>query len=174
MKYNKQPYKERHQLPPPEEILAKYPMAFTVNINDTSNTLTVHPRYQALLQKISNYADVDMFYEYSKSFKLHMHGWLTIQKKSNILPLYCLLNDTVIKNNFTYCLKSVFTDNTAGEYDPEPWDKYIKKQKHLTKEYLQTMNINYHTIINQDNPIGKIFKYITVHDELTASLDETI
>lgn len=169
MKYNKQQYKERHQLPAPEEISVIEPLAITLNINDTSNTLTLHPRYQALLQRISQYADVDVYYEYSKSFKLHVHGTLRL-KYNNILPLYALLNDEQVKNNFTYCIKILFNNNEETQVHTT-WHEYCIKQKHLSKPYLKELNINYHTVINKHKPIEQIYKYITLHDELKDSLD---
>jgi len=181
MIYNKHtnyPKKQRHEIPPPEEIKVDTPIALTININlndDTSNTLTLHPYYQAALQRISEYAEVDMYYEYSSSMKLHMHGFIRVVHTSHILPLYLVLNDPKFKDRFTYCLKMIF-DKHRDDGDIEDghanWLSYCTKQKHLTKPYLRKMDINYHTQICEHHPIGQIYKYISPQDELYKQLSD--
>jgi hypothetical protein len=176
MKYNNTNIiKQRWQLPPPEEVTTE-PMAFTININDDSSTLTVWPRYQALLQKLSVHCDLDMYFEYSSKFKLHTHGWLKVKTIHDILPLYAILNDSKVKNTFTYCLKILFHQNDKDSLSTphDDWQQYITKQAHISKKYLNKMNLSYRTQISDKHPIGEIYKYMSSHDELTASLDETI
>lgn len=170
--YNRQ--SDRWQLPSPEDIPINESLAFTVNINDDSNTLTVYPRYQALFQKMAPYCDIDMRGEYSKRHKFHYHGWLRIKVLKHILPLYAILNDTQIKNTFTYCLKLLFNGKTEVEdiQNYNTWQKYITKQRSLTKPYLKDMGLNYRTQIDSDHKVGQIYKYITAHDELVSELDD--
>jgi len=172
MKYNNNNYKPRHEIPSPEEISADNKIACTLNINDTSNTLTQHPYYQALLQRMSEYCEIDMYYEYSKSFKLHCHGVIVFKEESNILPFVNLMNEDEVKQQFTYSIKNMFLPNKD---DPDPvttWYDYCIKQKHLSKPYLRKMNINYHTIINKQNPIGKVFNYISSSAQLRGELNQ--
>lgn len=171
MKYNNTPpVKARWQLPAPEEIVVGAIYCFTLNINDTkSGILYLHPRYQAMLQKISEFCDVDMYYELSKKNKWHQHGWLSFRENASVIPFYGLLNDSEVKETFTYCLKEPFDTEEVDGY--KKWSSYIIKQKHYSKPYLRKFNINYHTQISDEHPIGEVYKYITSSQELKAELD---
>lgn len=171
MKYNNTHSKDRWHLPAPETIDVDDIYSFTLNINDSkSGIIYLHPRYQAMLQRISEHCDVDMYYELSKSNKWHMHGWLSFKSYASILPFYMLINDPEVKDAFTYCLKEIFNNGDEDGY--EKWTTYITKQKHLSKPHLRKLNINYHSQISKEHPIGQIYKYITSSEELKAALDD--
>jgi hypothetical protein len=167
---NNKQFKKRHELPAPEEIEVDEFLAFTVNINsgtDSMSTVSLYPRYQAFFNHIKIYATVKMFAEWSSKGKFHYHGYLSFTKLANILPFIMYMNDPKVLSNFTYSLKKIFGDD--GE---TKWITYVSKQRHLAKPYLESLKLDYMFDSSKCNKKNDIHKYFDLGDQLRADLDD--
>ena len=96
---------EKYTLPPPEDVILNNQYAFTVNMpvskGDTEHSILA--RYVLFFKSLSEYVDFKFFKEYSKTAKVHYHGYVIFRKYSDIIPFYqfivgynvCIEMDTI-------------------------------------------------------------------------------
>lgn len=119
-----------YKLPKLEECIAGYQYAFTFNprpLKDSSWKRTYN-QISYVLQAIPiGICNWSVNHEFSPRGKLHVHGYITIL---NIPRFYAEIVPYLIENG-------TFEIDTIGD-DGYEWDKYIHKQKHFSKEFLNS------------------------------------
>lgn len=157
MKYllmnNKTQYKKDfHTVPSPEEIQINEPYAITINMAEKYEDLIQSLNaYNYLIYNKLNLTKYEYYFEYSKKFRLHIHGITIFETYSQILKFFQAINSSELHNKFAICIKQLD--------DPMEWLNYCTKQDKYMTEYMGEHEYRYyrhtHDLLRKDKNIRK-------------------
>lgn len=118
----------RIKLLSPEDIELHKNYSITINLADTYEDViqNIHA-YNHLIYKLISYVDIEYYFEYSKMYRLHIHGKIIFTTYSNILYFYKIITQNKDK-------LSIEVDTIE---DLTTWNNYCVKQSSAISEYFE-------------------------------------